>query len=686
VSDRKRPFTEKDLWSLKFVGDPQISPSGNEIAYVQTVINPQKNLYESSIFLSRRKKSGNFQAPVRFTNGKLKNGITASDKAPRFSPDGKYLAFISNRSGKNQIWLLSMTGGEARQLTGTSESPTNLTWAPDSQSIAFVMKDPKPEEEESDEIRTDKDVTIVERLRYKANGIPGVVDLRRNHIYIVNIHSGLVRQITFGDFDDSSPAFSPDGSMIAFSSCREADAEITLRPDIWITPVTGGQPRKLTSSKGPTTNPVFSPDGKWVAFIGNQNARESINNNEVLCVSVDGGKVKHLWGDLDRSVGNGIGSDCRLDPGSFGPYWSSDSDTLYFILTDKGFSGLYKTSLSKPEVQLVCGATPSEKDLSLPTVMSSFSMWEESPDRITFVVTGETSISPAEIYVIQKSTSSGMTNTRLTSVNTHVLSELNVSKPEHFTFRSSDGLLLDGWRMKPVEFQEGKKYPAIIEIHGGPHSAYGESFCFEFQLLCSKGYGVFFCNPRGSSGYGAQFANAIVGDWGGMDYEDIMSLKKVIHSTEWVDPNNVGVTGGSYGGYLTNWIVGHTDSFKAAVTCRSISNLYSKYGVSDIGWFGNKRGMGGRDLWDSEDFIMERSPIRYAPKVNTPILIIHSEQDYRCPMEQAEQWYVALKRLGKTVGLVRFAGENHELSRSGKPWNRVERLKHMVGWFDRFMK
>ena len=275
---------------------------------------------------------------------------------------------------------------------------------------------------------------------------------------------------------------------------------------------------------------------------------------------------------------------------------------------------------------------------------------------------------------------------RLSRVNEDLLSGLKLSEIEPFFFTAPDGVELEGWLMKPGDFDPERKYPAVVEIHGGPASTYGNSFFHEFQVLTSVGYGVFFCNPRGSVGYGEWFAQQVIGHQAGMDYQDIMALRAYLDKVEWVDSDKVGVTGGSYGGYMTNWIVGHTDEFAAAVTQRSISNWYTKFGTSDIGFSGNKKGMGMRDLWDSENFLMERSPIRYAPKINTPILIIHFEQDYRCPIEQAEQWYLALKRLGKTVEFVRFAGENHGLSRSGKPWNRRERLYHIVRWFDEHLK
>ncbi len=695
MEKQKRPLTSRDLWSLRFTGDPEVSPSGKELVWVETWINVEKNHYESAICISRRDESGKFGSPSRLTYGKKPNGDGAMDRSPRFSPDGSLLAFTSNRSGKTQLWLLNMKeGGEARRLTNLEDGLSQFTWSPDSKRIAFCSREPKPKKEtKPGEIDTSKDVAVITHLRYKANGVPGTVDPRPVHIYTVEISTGEVRQVTSGDFHDMSPAFSPDGKMIAFISSREPDRELRMIPDLWVTPSDGGEATRLTFGKGPVRSPVYSPDGKWIAVLGHQQGEVSTANTEVLVVPAGGGEVIHLW-DIDRSVGSGLGSDSRFDAGRSGPYWSRDSRTLYFTLTDKRVSGIYKTSLDNPHVELLAGAVPGNLNFcgKFPPVTNSFAMRELSDGNLLLAINGNSPVNPGDIYAIELTgpicgpVSESCPLQQVTAVNEELLSGITLVTPEPFTFHPTDGLELDGWMMKPAGFEEGKKYPAIIQIHGGPHSAYGEAFFFEFQLLCSKGFGVFYCNPRGSSGYGKKFADGVIGDWGGMDYQDIMSLKHYADEVPWVDASKMGVIGGSYGGYMTNWIVGHTDEFAAAVTLRSISNMYTKYGVSDIGWFGNKRGFGGRDLWDSEDFIMERSPIRYAPKVTTPILIIHSEQDYRCPLEQAEQWYVALKRLGKTVEFVKFAGENHELSRSGKPWNRVERLDHIVRWFEKYLK
>lgn len=700
MATQKRPVTSRDLWSLRFVGEPCLSPSGNELVWVESWTNAKKNHYESAIYISRRGSDGTFGPPSRLTYGKRPDGDGAMDRSPRFSPDGSTLAFMSNRSGKNQIWLLPLhEGGEARELTKGEDSPSQMTWSPCGKSIAFVMREPKPKEEKKDdEIRTDKDVVVIKNLRYKANGVPGVLDQRPLHIYVVDVESGAVRQVTTGDFQDSAPAFSPDGEFIAFSSCREPGREIKMiHNDIWVVPSEGGEAKKLTHGQGPAHNPVYSPDGKWIAFLGHTHGHSSTANTEILLVSPEGGEVKELWNGFDRSFGPGAGSDARMDAGDAGPFWSRDSKSLYFIMADRGYSGIYKVSTDGSGPILVAGAVPGNIQAcpKYPPVVNSMAAAFPEDGSVVFGFNGNSSVSPNDIFAVSipadlcAATGADVKQCALqqiTRVNEELLSGLDIVKPEPFQFKSSDGLVLDGWVMKPVGFQEGKKYPAIIQVHGGPRSAYGEAFYHEMQLMTSTGFGVFFCNPRGSSCYGKEFADGVIGDWGGMDYQDIMALRDVVANTPWVDDSKVGITGGSYGGYMTNWVVTQTDRFAAAVSCRSISNMYTKYGVSDIGWYGNKAGFGGRDLWDSEDFIMERSPMRHAPKVNTPLLLVHSDQDYRCPLEQAEQFFVALKRLGKTVEFVKFTGENHELSRSGKPWNRVERVEHIVEWFVRFLK
>ena len=705
--DGKRPVTYEDLWGLKFVSDPEISPDGSKIVWVEGSTNVDENTYESSIWMVSKESGGNFGDPVRLTYATVNGKRGAREGSPRFSPDGRYLAFSSNRSGGGHIWLLDLReGGEARQITEGDQGASGITWLPDGKHIAFMSSVPedkgdKPDDEEK--AKRNRDVTVVKHLRYKMNGAPYVVTPRVRHIFTVDIETKEKKQITEGEYSCSAPAFSPDGKTLAFLSYREP-GEMDVTQDIWIRDFEGGELKRLTKGEGFVGQPVYSPDGKYLAFFGNVRKDVAAAKSEILVVPVNGGDLRVLTESFDRNIGCSVGSDSRMGGGRSGPWWSPDGKFIYFTATDRGYSKIYRVSLDNSKVCEIGGA-----EADFPPVITSM-VYRNVGGRDTFAFVGGSATNPGDLY-----TGTGFADgpvpvpaperrvtywryqvakqkmvldnwLRLTSVNEELLSGLKLSEPELFSFTAPDGVELEGWFMKPVDFDPWKKYPSVLEIHGGPAATYGFGFFHEFQLLTSNGYGVFFCNPRGSLGYGEWFAQQVIGDQGGMDYQDIMALRAYMDGIQWVDSNKVGVTGGSYGGYMTNWIVGHTDKFKAAVTQRSISNWYTKLGTSDIGWSGNRKGLGMRDLWDSEDFLMERSPIRYAPRVNTPILIIHSELDYRCPMEQAEQWYIALKRLGKTVEFVRFAGENHELSRSGKPRNRKERLYHILRWFDEHLK
>ena len=349
---------------------------------------------------------------------------------------------------------------------------------------------------------------------------------------------------------------------------------------------------------------------------------------------------------------------------------SEDGKHLYFAAVDGGSSYLYKVNIETGKASLVFGDGQM--------VVSSYDAAGGA-----IVVNKATPLSIGDFFMGGR----GTDWQQVTHFNRELFTERYIGWPEPITFTHPDGTVLEGWVIKPMGYQDGGNYPLVMEIHGGPHTTYGNVFFHEFQILAGHGFGVFYTNPRGSMGYGEGFAKSIVGDWCGLDARDLEFMaESALKALPWADPARYGVTGGSQGGYFTNWLIGHTSLFGAAVAQRSMSNLYSKYGVADNGWSGDRAGMGGKDLWDDEDLIMERSPIRYARNVRTPTLIIHSDMDFRCPLEQGEQWYVALKRLGVTVEMLLFHGENHELSRSGKPANRVVRLEAILDWFQRYLR
>jgi dipeptidyl aminopeptidase/acylaminoacyl peptidase len=451
---------------------------------------------------------------------------------------------------------------------------------------------------------------------------------------------------------------------VAFIANMDEDADKSFFRDIYTVPAKGGEPELLWKGFGRLGALSWSPCGKYIALTGREIEDPKLvwhKNSELYLMPADGGEPKCLTADFDRTVG---GTD---------PVWSPDSKHVYVTFPHNGARNIYRVSM-EGEVEPV-----TEGNMTV----SGFTL-DESGTVIAFNASDH--VKPTELYVKD---SKGQRE--LTEMNKGILKKMRISEPEEFWFAASDGVRVQGWIVKPQGFRKGKKYPTLIEIHGGPRGAYGfklDSAEHEFQVLADNGYVVVYTNPRASIGYGEQFAGLISGHWGERDYDDIMeATDHVIENYDYVDPERVGVLGGSYGGFMTNWIVGHTDRYKAAVTQRSISNWYSFHGTSDIGWMTlpTHELVNGKDPWDDLELCMEKSPITYVKNMVTPLLIIHSENDYRCPMEQGEQLFIALKKLGRTVEFVRFPDEPHGLSRTGKPKHRVERLQHIIRWFDRYL-
>ncbi|MBS3872479.1 MAG: S9 family peptidase [Firmicutes bacterium] len=664
----KRPLSETDLLRMQFISSPEMSPCGKTIAFVKTHIEGETMEYRSHIFA----------VP---TGGGDLHQLTAGGKAetaPRFSPCGTKLVFVSDRGVDKQLWLLDLSlGGEARPLTTMRYGATNPVWSPDGQQLVFLSRasgsddvarllTPRTQQEkEAEEKNRREEAKVVDKIKYKADEAMGLLDGKHSHVWVVGLEGGTPRRLTEGDFDHHSPSFSPCGSYLAISSNRDSDTEFApYDSDIYSVTLATGEIKRLTATPGPAADPVWSPDGKHVAYVGHTLEYRFATLNRIYLVSSCGGEPVCVTSGFDRSIGDHTNSDCRYGDGGRSLTFSADGQRLYFMASDRGDTHVYVVRLDTRTVDQVTRGRRHVQGLSFDKNTSVAAMCEA------------TFLQPAEIYVLEADGS----ERQLTHVNAALLAEISLSEPEEFWYEGVDGWDIQGWLMKPVNFAEGKKYPVVLEIHGGPHTQYGCSFFYEFQLLASNGFGVLFTNPRGSHGYGQTFVDAVRGDYGGNDYGDLMLAVDHVVALPWVDKARLGVTGGSYGGFMTNWIVGHTDRFKGAVTHRSISNWLSFYGVSDIGYTFTEFEINGNP-WDDQALLLKRSPISYVKNVKTPTLVLHCEQDMRCPIEQGEQFYVYLKKLGVKTRLVRFPASNHELTRSGKPKLRLENMRHVVGWF-----
>jgi dipeptidyl aminopeptidase/acylaminoacyl peptidase len=651
----KRKIKIDDLRRFKFVSDPQVSPDGEVIAFVLSTINHEEDIYERHIWMADC-KSGKAE---QFTHG------VGSDTYPRWSPDGKRLLFLSRsrdpEDRKTQLWSIPRSGGEAELSAKTDEGVSKPIWAPDSKSVLFLSKIWTQGKSESD-------VKVVTRIKYKLNAA-GFFQGRRTHLFTAKI-GGKPKQLTEGEFDVEASSWSPDGKRIAFISNMREDADVSRIRDIFEVPSRGGTPRRLTEGKHVISDLSYSPDGGRIAFIGHNRPLELAVNMDLWVMPSGGGEKKNLTLGFDRSLNMGVGSDLRVATPTPRAVWSPDGEEIYFKAASIPYANVYKVGAGGGPVDVVVGGM----------VVDGFSI---SADGSVIAFNALDATRPVELWVRD-----GDRDRRLTSFNDRLLKGLDLSVPEHFTFVNTLGDEIDGWIMRPVGFKEGGKYSTVLEIHGGPRGVYGDGIFHEFQVLTSEGFAVIYTNPRGSGGYGEAYAQAVMGHYGECDYEDLMAfVDEVLVRYPFIDKARLGVTGGSYGGYMTNWMIGQTDRFSAAVTFRSICNWVSKFGVSDIGYM-QPRSISGRETFWGEDIVeqLRHSPIMYAGNVKTPCLIIHSEEDYRCPIEQGEQWFTALKLQGVPTELVRFPGENHELSRSGKPRHREERLLHMVRWFKEYLE
>jgi dipeptidyl aminopeptidase/acylaminoacyl peptidase len=710
---KARGITPEDYFAFEFVGDPRLSPDGRAVAYVLTTIDQRQNRRQSQIWLAAT--DGGF-APRQLTSSQQ------SSTSPRWSPDGKQLAFISARPwsdtaasaqrdtpqatptatptpqpapGANapqttptqatpattpapnvtattpgvpsalqttqtttpasesqpraQVWLLPLDGGEARRITNLKNGVSSFEWSPDGHRLVMTSRTGP-----SDVKAPSSDVRHYRHLSYKFNDT-GWFDDKRSHLWVADVATGAARQITSGEeWNDTDPQWSPDSAHLAFVSDRTGHAfDESRNTDVWVISADGGALTKISDHPEEDYSPRWSPDGKQIAFLGR--LHETDHPKIFLAPSAGGTPSRNLSPALDLIPSNLT--------------WAERGRALYFETGVRGEQHLFRVDASDGTLRQV---TKGPRAVRLVDI-------EDGARRMVYAANDFKHLD--DLYAADLD---GSNERKLTNLNARLWPQLQLADVERMTYKGADGWDVDGFMVKPIGWQEGRKYPLILSIHGGPAGQYGVDWFHEFQVYAARGWAVFYCNPRGSTGYGQKFERGIEGEWGGKDYVDVMNgVQAALEKYPWVDRDRLGVTGGSYGGYMTNWIVGHTNIFKAAVTLRSLSDFISDEGTRD-GAYGHREDFGGY-LFDRFDAFWDRSPLKYAKNVKTPILILHSDNDYRVPLEQGEQWFRALQHFGVPSELVIFPRENHNLTRTGEPKHLVESLNWQLYWFERYL-
>ena len=663
---KKRHITAEDLYEFNLISEPQVSPDGKLAIFCLRRADKETEKVHSNLWLVPT--SGK---PARqFTYG------SQSDTHPRFSPDGSRIAFLSNRDDKKQlqIYLIPLKGGEARPITDLKGTIKSLEWSPDGTKLLLQFRKRDAEEIIREANEKKKELGIVyrqiTRVFFKEDGV-GFLPKGRWCALCVDVKSEKIKQFTDDDaYDTLDPHWSPDGSHIAFCSNHKKDPDLDPDAiDLYVFSVREGTTRRIETPVGPKGNPTFSPDGNLIAYYGHKGKGQSWKETRLWVIPASGdGEALNLTKDYDFDVSSWTINDMGDLP-QVAPIWSSDGKRIYFQVAHHGNTVLKSVSL-KGEVADV---------VSDEGVVGAFTFDGKQQRLIYFHANMQDT---GQVCLRELATNRSRV---LTHTNKDLLNELNLGKIEEVWFKGASENDLQGWILTPPGFDPAKKYPSILEIHGGPLVQYGNFFMHEFYYLAAQGYVVYFCNPRGGQGYGEQHAKAIHNNWGTADYEDVMVWADYVEKKPYIDSSRMGVTGGSYGGYMTNWIIGHTNRFSAAVTQRSVSNLISMYGSSDFNWAFQEE-FGGLPPWEDLENYWRQSPMKYIGNVTTPTLVIHSEQDLRCAIEQDEQVFVALKRLGVDTEMIRFPDEPHGLSRNGRTDRRVARLENICRWFDRYLK
>ncbi|MGA2374820.1 MAG: S9 family peptidase [Candidatus Sulfotelmatobacter sp.] len=687
AGSQKRSITEKDLFEFVWVANPQLSPDGARVAFTRVTVDEKRTGYETSIWIAA---TNGKETPVRMTNGK-------HDAQPRWSPDGRHIVFVrggdKDETGKpkpGQLAILSLAGGEASTITDLPKGASSPVWSPDGKQIAFVSSTTQDDIQKAQRKKNAKsgdspaesehetDVHVINRAVYRSNDEGYLDPKRHSHIWLVEIPTAVDElpkpvQLTNGNFDEGQLVWSHDGSRIYFLT-RHIDEPYYETPttDIYSVPSAGGDSEKLATIPMGIGDLVLSPDGRQFSFNGavTQPIRSySQPDLWVMDVAPDA-KPRNLTADYDFDMGSSVGGDNAPPRGGRGHtlYWSRDGRWLFDIVEKQGRSPIVRVDTKSGAVSEITRGDEAVLDFSV------------SPDAGTMVALISSPVMIGDLFAV----ASDGTQTRITDFNRKLWSRLNLTSPEEINYKSFDGKNIQGWIQKPPDFDPQKKYPLILDIHGGPHAAYGWVFDDEFQWMAAKGYVVLYPNPRGSTSYGQEFGNIIQYHYPGDDYRDLMIGVDEVLKRGYVDPKKLGVTGGSGGGVLTDWTITHTDRFAAAVSQRDISNWASWWYTADFTLF-QPNWFKAPPFEDPQDY-NNRSAITFVKDIHTPVLFVLGESDFRTPQDSGgEQLFRALKYMKRPTAMVVFPRETHELSRSGEPWHRIERLEYIVGWFDKWM-
>ncbi len=644
----------KHLFELTFVSDAQLSPDGRQVAAVRTTIYEPSDKekppeYRSHIFLY------DVQAPAGGEGVQLTHG-GESNTQPRFSPDGSRLAFVSKRGEESlpQLYLLSLGGGEGKPLTNFKAGVGEIVWSPSGGQLAFTSRG-----DFEDDVGKRGEGRTIDRLFYKGDGV-GFRANEPEQVYLYDLETGTTDKLTKLRSSPSALTFSPDGALLYFVGAKDNDAEDAWESDLWALPITAkGKPQRLIGNLSRVFAATPSPDGTRLALLAATDQTNFASPTGLWLAPAAGGEATLLTGDLEAVPSTGGDSHFGGYPNA--PAWADDSASVYVNANQEGRSGVTRVSLNG-------GLRAVQKG---DRVVTGF---HHAGGRFAF--TAETPHAPGEVFVRDARGK----ETRLSSANLKFTEPYRLSAPRPVRrAQATGGPKVAYWTLEP--HKPRKDRALVLQVHGGPHTNYGYGFYFEFQLLAAQGYTVVYGNPRGSSSYGAEYTTIMQGRYGTVDAADVLAIAGAARGAH-TDPDApMHLTGGSYGGFMTNWLVSQTDQFRSAVTQRSICNWLSFYGTSDIGYNFAAAEVAGNP-WDDLEKLWQQSPLKYVANVSTPLLILHAEDDHRCPIEQAEQLFVALKRLGKETRLVRFPDEGHELSRSGRPDRRVQRLGAISAWFE----